>query len=231
VFKTRRLNDVFGQLLGFIVLSPFKADRWFHFAHHRHTQDPLKDPELMGRASSRLIDYVANFVGIEHWYRRVRGILTTASGRLRPHVYWLSAQQRGEVIREARRYVVAYAALAAASLAFESWILVQLWIAPMFCTKWFHQLQNTGEHGGMPRIPDMLENTRTLRGPAVMRWLMWNMSFHTAHHMFPGVPFFRLPELHRAIEIKLERSIPSAGYVEAQISIVRSYMRQANGQA
>ena len=69
-------------------------------------------------------------------------------------------------------------------------------ISPMLLTKWFHQLQNTGEHTGLAHDSNTFLNTRTLKGPPVMRWLFWNMSYHTAHHCFPGVPFHALPALH-----------------------------------
>ena len=43
------------------------------------------------------------------------------------------------------------------------------------------------------------ENTRTIRTNPIMRWLAWQMVYHTAHHTNPGVPFHRLAELHKAI--------------------------------
>ena len=107
--------------------------------------------------------------------------------------------------------------IAAASAALHSWAALTLWIGPLFTTKGFHQLQNTGEHTGLPYDPDIFRNTRTLRGIAPMRWLMWNMSWHTAHHCFPGVPFHALPALHR--EIAIRRSIPTRTYLGAQRDI------------
>jgi hypothetical protein len=34
-FRTKWLNDRFGELFGFLNLNPFHTDRWAHFAHHR----------------------------------------------------------------------------------------------------------------------------------------------------------------------------------------------------
>jgi len=129
------------------------------------------------------------------------------------------------VIAEARWHIAGYGAIVFASLVFQSWLAVEFWLAPMLLTKWFHQLQNIGEHTGLTHIPDTLKNTRTLEGPAVMRWLMWNMSYHTAHHTFPGVPFHRLPDLHREIERRLGEGVPSAGYLECHLGLVRSFSR------
>jgi hypothetical protein len=63
----------------------------------------------------------------------------------------------------------------------------------MLAMKPVHQLQNTIEHLGLPHVDAITENTRTTRTNALMRWLGWNMQYHTAHHAFPGVPCYALP--------------------------------------
>ncbi len=174
-FKSRWLNNVAGEAIGFIVIYPFTWDRWFHFAH----------------------------------------------------VHWLNDDQRAQVVAEARWYIAGYIGVAVLSLLFQSWLAVELWLAPMLATKAFHQLQNIGEHTGLTHHPDTLKNTRTLTGPAWLRWLMWNMSYHTAHHTFPGVPFHALPALHREIEQRLGETLPCAAYLECHRDIVRSLSRGA----
>ncbi len=34
----------------------------------------------------------------------------------------------------------------------------------------------------------------------LLRYLYWNMNYHTEHHMYAAVPFFNLPKLRAAIE-------------------------------
>ncbi len=51
----------------------------------------------------------------------------------------------------------------------------------------------------MPNVAGMLENTRTIRTNAFMYWMGWNIQYHTAHHTFPGVPFYRLKQLHHEL--------------------------------
>ena len=54
------------------------------------------------------------------------------------------------------------------------------------------------EHAGCEETSgDMLANTRTLLTTAPVRFLSWNMPFHTEHHSFPAVSFHALPRLHR----------------------------------
>ncbi len=46
VFRTKKLNEIFGRLFGFILLYPRDFDQIQHFAHHRYTQVWEKDGEL-----------------------------------------------------------------------------------------------------------------------------------------------------------------------------------------
>lgn len=228
-FRTKGFNDLVGHPFGFATLNPFLTDRWIHFAHHRATHDPARDPEIMGTDPYTLKSYVLDLSGVSFWFRRVTGVLRTAAGRGLDDCYWLDARQRRIVTLESRCHVALWAATAGASIALRSWLAVELWIAPMLLTKWFHQLQNTGEHTGLPHDPDIFHNTRTLSGPGVMRWLVWNMSWHTAHHCFPGVPFFALPALDGEIRTNLARPIPTRGYIEAQRDIFAGLLAARRG--
>ena len=59
-------------------------------------------------------------------------------------------------------------------------------------------------------------NTRTVKMCVVNRFLYWNMNYHVEHHMFPMVPYHRLPELHAEIRGDLAPAYPSiwAAYKE-----------------
>jgi fatty acid desaturase len=222
-FRTKALNDRVGELFGFLTLNPFHTDRWAHFAHHRATQDPVRDSELIGMKPFTPLTYALNLVGIDFWRRRIAAILRAAAGRGLEPDYWLTPDQRQAVVLEARITVALWLVIAGASAFAGSWLAVWLWIAPLLATKVVHQLQNTGEHTEMPNDPDIFRNTRTLVGPPPMRWLMWNMSYHTAHHAFPGVPFHALPALHR--DIVERRPVIERGYLQAQRDIFASLAR------
>jgi fatty acid desaturase len=224
-FKSRWLNNWVGEAIGFIVIYPAMWDRWFHFAHHRNTQNWEKDAELLARGPYTLGSYIPYLLGITYWYARARSTLRMALGIVPAYAYWLNDEQRRQVIAEARWHIAGYAAIAVLSLLFRSWLAVQLWLAPMMAMKAFHQLQNINEHTGMTHRPDTLQNTRTLIVPGWVRWLMWNMPYHAAHHTFPGVPFYNLPELHAEIEGRLGHKLPHAGYIEAQVAIFRTLLR------
>ena len=49
VFKTKKLNEIFGRLFGFVLIYPRDFDQIQHFAHHRYTQKWEGDGELAAR--------------------------------------------------------------------------------------------------------------------------------------------------------------------------------------
>jgi fatty acid desaturase len=220
VFRTKRINDLFGQAFGFATLNPFYADRWAHFSHHRATHDPARDPEILGLPPYTRRSYCLELLAISFWYSRIRTILRHAAGRDFDREYWLSAREGAVVRREARITVALWLAIALVSIALQSTAALVYWLLPLLLTKWFHQLQNLGEHTGLAHQSDTFRNTRTLQGPAWMRWLLWNMSYHTAHHCFPGIPFHALPKLHRAIVANRADPLPGGSYWQVQRDIL-----------
>jgi fatty acid desaturase len=128
--------------------------------------------------------------------------------------------RKGGLIREARWHLAGYGLIAALSLIWRSPLALELWLLPMLLLKPVHQLQNTIEHLGLPHIDSITENTRSTRTNALMRWLAWNMQYHTAHHAFPGVPFYRLRELHEEILVSHGRAPPTMSYLRFQRAVL-----------
>ena len=220
VFRTKKLNEVFGRLFGFILIYPRDFDQIQHFAHHRFTQDWDNDGEL-GRPRYTLTSYLLWVFGPTYWYTRVRRIIRFSLGIVSEH--YIPDDRKPQVIREGRWHLAFYVAIAAVSLATGSWLAVQLWLLPMLVLKPVHQLQNTIEHLGLPHVDAITQNTRSTRTNAVMRWLCWNMQYHTAHHAFPGVPCYTLPKLHQEIFVEKDRKPPSMTYLGFQWAVVKAF--------
>lgn len=196
VFRTRRLNDWVRQITGLLLIYPSGLDQKSHFQHHRHTKDPKRDSEAQNRVPIDFPTYAKRVLGLQFWVVRLANLYKGATGRFEPTFWYLTPEQRREVAFETRAYVAVYALVGALSIYFETWVAVSHWLAPMVLTKWTHQLHNLSEHSGLPNVADIARNTRTVKTNRFMRWLVWNMCFHADHHMFPGVPFYKLPELH-----------------------------------
>ena len=219
VFRTKGWNEIFGRLFGFVLFYPRDFDQVQHFAHHRFTQKWQGDGEL-ARAPYTLTSYVLWFSGITYWYTRIRRIVRFSCGVVTEP--YLPPARRSGLIREARWHLAGYASLAVVSVIARSPVALELWLLPMLVMKPVHQLQNTIEHLGLPHIDSIMENTRSTRTNALMRWLAWNMQYHTAHHAFPGVPCYRLRELHEEIFISQGRAPPTMSYLGFQWAVLRA---------
>ena len=209
-FKTRRLNEAVAFVCGFIIFNANADHRWSHYTHHRNTQDWDKDTELGRGPIETTGGYLLYLSGLALIRSKVPRIFVHALGRADD--WYLSAGQRRSVIRCARWMVAGYALIVASAAAMQSWWPLYYWIGPFVAMRWSYMLQGAGEHFGLTHAPDTLLNTRTLATNAFMRWLNWNMTYHTVHHTFPSVPFHRLPELHREIEERSGGKLPSAPY-------------------
>jgi fatty acid desaturase len=220
VFRTRWLNEWVGRVFGFVLFYPRTFDQVQHMAHHRYTQDWARDGEL-ARDPYTFRSYLLWLSGVSYWYTRWRRILRFSAGIVTEP--YLPEYRRAELIREARIHLAGYMLIAALSLLARSWAAVLLWLAPMCAMKFTHQLQNTIEHLGLPHDDDILANTRSTRTNAVVRWLAWQMQYHTAHHAFPAVPFHRLHELHKIIFTDRGAAAPTMTYFGFQLAVLRAF--------
>ena len=223
-FRTRWLNVWVGRLCGFAVFYPSDYDKWKHFAHHRHTQDWEKDPELLSRKPFTSVGpYLLEFSGVPYFYYKWRDLLRQATGRA-PDWFLTDPQRRG-VVTAARWHLAGYAAIAASAGVTQSWWPLVFWVGPMVSTKWVYWLQGLQEHLNLTHEPCTLLNTRTSRTNAFMRWLNWNMVYHTVHHTYPAVPFHALPALQREVEARFTQPLPQSGYLEFHLKTIRDLVR------
>lgn len=80
------------------------------------------------------------------------------------------------------------------------WNVLLYWIVPLatFLMAILY-LRDMGEHFGMPSLG--IAGSRTVLAGTIERFLICQngVNFHTEHHLFPSVPFFRLNLLHHAL--------------------------------
>ncbi|MGH6959212.1 MAG: fatty acid desaturase, partial [Dongiaceae bacterium] len=124
------------------------------------------------------------------------------------------------VIREARLLLGFYALIAIVSLATGSTIALIYWVIPALAGQPLLRLYLLAEHTGCPLVPDMLANTRTTLSNAAVRFLAWNMPWHTEHHAFPSVPFHALPALHD--DLRADLRVVAPGYIAVNREILRN---------
>jgi fatty acid desaturase len=205
-FASRGLNDAVAWMCGALLVLPPGYFRLFHFAHHRHTQDRARDPELAVPAPATPAAYLWRVSGLPYWRERLQTTLRHAlTGRATEP--FVPAARAAEVVREARLLWAAYLGIAVLSLYLQRADVLIYWIVPALLGQPFLRLFLLAEHTGCAFDDDMLANTRTTyTNPAVLL-LAWRMPYHAEHHSFPSVPFFRLA--------RVNAMLPSQGRVTA----------------
>ncbi|MEO5758397.1 MAG: fatty acid desaturase family protein [Mesorhizobium sp.] len=208
-FETQRLNDAVARICSLAIALPADWFRYFHFAHHRFTQDPENDPELAFPKPETWRQYLVHVSGIPLWRGHFQTLCTNAMGRCRES--YVPPKGYGKVRAEARAMLTFYAVVLVLAVYFRATVLLYVWILPALLGQPFLRLYLLAEHGRCPFVANMLENTRTTLTNWAVRKLAWNMPFHAEHHAYPGVPFHQLPEFHALIERHLKVIEP--GYV------------------
>ncbi|MDE0309166.1 MAG: fatty acid desaturase [Acidiferrobacterales bacterium] len=218
-FRSRGWNNIVAAVAGFILILPANYFRHFHFEHHRHTNDPARDPELLTEKPRTFPGYMWTMTGLtSYWLPQIRLLLHHASGNVNSKFIPKSAHRA--IQREARIHLALYVAIGAVSIYLQSALIATFWVVPILIGMVSLRLFLLAEHGDCELSPNMLVNTRTTLTNPLLRLITWNMSFHCEHHLYPSVPFHRLPILHDKVRKHL--GTVSSGYLEFHREYLRS---------
>ena len=207
-FRSRGLNLAVGHLSAFMIGLPYEYYCLFHWDHHRYTQDPDRDPELIvGPKPASDTQLAIAYSGLRQVAGRVglmlRHALTGKVRSLDPR------DKRHIVVREARLYFAGYALLLLVSLALHTRFCCgsgsfRCSIGQLFLRPYLY-----AEHTGCERTRSAFQNTRTTYTGMVMKWFAWNMPYHVEHHAYPSIPFHALPKLNEIVDDR--DRVPGAG--------------------
>lgn len=205
-FASEWWNEIIGRICGFVLLLPFTWFRYFHLAHHRWTNIPGQDPELDGATPATLRHWVWHVSGLPYWIAELRLMAGLVQGR--GMAGYVPDSARARVVSEARWMAVGYI-VAALSLLWTP-VLFWFWLLPVLLGQPLLRLYLLAEHGDLPFVADMFQNTRTTFTTRLVRLLAWNMTYHVEHHVLPAVPFHQLPAVH--VLMRHELRATSDGY-------------------
>jgi fatty acid desaturase len=164
-FHSREANHLVGLATGLATFRPPIHYKCYHFAHHRHTGNPEKDPEL----SDTLLDpdiksisgYLLYLSSIPFWLSRPWTIIRHSRGLVDPKSE--PYLRLNGVVTEARIFLVVYFLLFAVSLFTRSTFLLFYWLIPTVIGQPFLRYYLIAEHTGCALGPNMIANTRTTK--------------------------------------------------------------------
>ena len=129
------------------------------------------------------------------------------------------------MVWSSRAFVAIYAAIVGSAIYFETWLPLVYTAGAQIYGAFLYVTVSYTQHAGLADgVTDHRLNTRTMYLNPILRFLYWNMNYHIEHHMFPMVPFYNLPKLHRLVKSQLPR--PSEGLIDAYREILPTLLRQ-----
>ena len=198
----RWLNKALGYMAAWIVMIPLTAHRHEHTAHHRYANDESKDPDFhvgemgnsppaMARAVVRAIVSQFRYYSENHW--------TTASSK-----------ERAQLCFEVVAAIVPRVAVMVAGYWVEGVALFVLgWLIGAIIVLYLFAYVVHRPHEKVGRYLDT--STILLPRPlhALITWLWLFQNYHSIHHLFPRVPFYKYAQLYGELEeIMLAKGAP-----------------------
>jgi len=208
LFRSRRVNDWLTEVFlawPFVAFS-MRDYRRSHFAHHRFVNSD-RDPDWMRKrnrdwafpmgplALTKLLVSILLGGGIARQLGYARNVSRA------PEADAQSARQPDPLARELTiGRIVFLAASAALLVVLDLWLpFLLFWVVPFATwTQLALHLRSIAEHFAIPEGEGMWGDTRNTLPGVLDRIFLGskNIGYHIDHHLYPSVPFHRLPELH-----------------------------------
>lgn len=218
-FDARWMNEVAGWIAGLLSFYNFTFYRHYHTWHHRYTQDPERDPELMDPKPHTVWQYLVELSGVMFWLRRPLTFLKLATRQTRAYPF-VPERARTDIAISASIQLLIYA-IGIGTIAGGYQQAWWLFFFPSLLGQPLLRAILIVEHTGCSHDENGLTNTRTTLTNPFIRLVMWNMSYHTEHHLYPSIPFHHLPAAHQQLKQRLIHLSPN--YVLANRSVVQSF--------
>ena len=210
-FASKRMNEIVYHLASFMDLREPVSWRWSHNRHHSETIIVGRDPEIAFPRPLPRWKIAAEFFGLLSARKEFAKYALNIIGRVPADVAtYLPPRETSRAIFWGRIHVVVWISVLVASIVSASWLPLMLIGLPSFYGRWLMMLTGITQHAGLDEDTlDHRQNTRTVLMNPIIRFLYSNMNYHLEHHMYPAVPYHRLPELHRLIAADLPAPAPS----------------------
>ncbi|MCE7925518.1 MAG: hypothetical protein DYG98_20895 [Haliscomenobacteraceae bacterium CHB4] len=148
-------------------------------------------PEIQTRILTTVFSYLLLYQGIRDalWFLKRFGVQEGGAGK---------RTGSNNIPR-----ILFYALLVAVLTAGGWWYYYLLfWIVPYLSAFFmFQYIRSVAEHFGDLGYDHLLTSTRSVRPTLVERFFLapHQVGYHLEHHLYPGVPFYHLPSLHRLL--------------------------------
>lgn len=201
-FRTTWMNDVLYQIASFCMIRNPITWRWSHARHHTDTVIVGRDPEIVAMRPPQLRMILLNLFGIYDAPQGLWRMLLDAVGRHdSEELSFIPQSEHYKLARVARIWVLIYALVIGLAILFNSIIPLLIIGLPRLYGTWHQVLTGVLQHAGLAdNVIDHRLNSRTVYMNPISRFIYWNMNYHIEHHMYPMVPYHKLPQLHELLK-------------------------------
>ena len=228
-FKSIFLNDFFYQISSFMHYLEPVSWRWSHKHHHMRTLHQNVDYEIQVTRPAKLFSlFFLECFKYELLLNEFKKIFKHSLGIMTPLALdCVPEQHRPRMVLNSRIFMVSKFLLIIWSFYIESFLPCMFLFTPNIYGSIFLQFLVMTQHGGLKADTwDHRESTRTFYTNPFLGWLCYlNMQYHIEHHIFPGVPFYNLPKLHRLIKDQLPT--PNKSFISALIEMIPAIVKQS----
>lgn len=225
-FRSKGLNKWFGRIAGLFFLSSYTHYKVEHLRHHATLGTPANTEFFDYRFSNLngLWGFLVGAYSMARYPRVMKYMWQALTGK--PFTAAKQVSDQKDIRTEYLQFVALIIIVAASSVYFHTWILLELWLIPLLISaEATHFLIELPEHYGLntQELPDVLSNTRTIGGTTFSKWFTnWN-NYHTAHHYHPGVPMVKVTELDSLIRPKVQ--VFTSSYVQFYKGVIQGTIR------
>jgi len=221
LFRNRQANDIVGELLlswpFFISLQRYRA---FHFLHHHHLGEERDGNRIVYLTHTMNGEITADWIFPKTGWRFLLFLTKrfVAGPFLAAYITWLNLSEAYFVLTghptkawlisryrkpPSKLYVIlqlSFTVAVAAVLTYWHWWwgFFLFWIVPWSWHVVLEQIRISSEHFAIENAHPFYRQTRSIRTSWLEKllYLPNNGTYHLEHHMYPSVPFYRLPKLH-----------------------------------
>ena len=199
LFAARRWNSVVGTVAALTILASFATYRCYHLEHHARTArdgDPERTP--LNFSTRRLYVAVMTLGGLLVLFENTAYTVVTTFGT---PPSWVRTPRQRRAIRRNALVLLAVLGGIVTGMVLDPWVTMNVWLIPYVIGVFgFLPVLLVPEHYGATGQGDVLDNTRSVRSNALVRWAYWNNNFHAAHHLVPAVPYDKIGYVDRLLE-------------------------------
>ncbi|MEE3326813.1 MAG: fatty acid desaturase [Myxococcota bacterium] len=197
-------NELFGYLSGFIMAIPLSVHRVNHLTHHRKTNDPEADPDMVMAIHGRPGLFSVFVASLRSIVKQYTFFLGPAWGRTTPSERRLAAAEMAVSVGVRVGLALAGYPMEVLVLTVLANLLGNFIIVAFFAVAVHNPNQ---EHGRYRDTSTILLSPSWLNRGVTWLWLWQN--YHSVHHLFPRIPFYRYAQVFDRIdEIMTTRGAP-----------------------